>query len=325
MGVTVVTAADRDHRSTTDRADGSTRGIRARGHVPVRGARHHAGAQPAGVQRRRGRRPSATGSCRDQPEHGHGFVGARPAARSRVHGCERPPIRRDASPSDSSCPSASEGNACPMSARILDATIDTTAVSRPLLTRQRPRGHQAARVRPHARGARRQVVLWGAIYSCCIWMVALFWWATRRAAATICCSRRASADGPGLRGAAQPAGSAARHDAVRATRTADVDRAAVLCPCLGDRFRQVARAGLSYLPLAGALALSVVLILFGGGPAGSNAKVNLGPLQPVEFIRLLLALFLAGYFARRWESASTGSRPTRPGVHVPRLAQRAAR
>jgi cell division protein FtsW (lipid II flippase) len=58
---------------------------------------------------------------------------------------------------------------------------------------------------------------------------------------------------------------------------------------------------LSYLPLIGALSLSVLLILFGTGPGTSSARVNLGPLQPIEAIRLLLALFLAGYFARRWE------------------------
>jgi cell division protein FtsW (lipid II flippase) len=58
---------------------------------------------------------------------------------------------------------------------------------------------------------------------------------------------------------------------------------------------------LSYLPLAAALSLSVLLILFGTGPGTSAARVNLGPLQPIEAIRLLLALFLAGYFARRWE------------------------
>ncbi len=58
---------------------------------------------------------------------------------------------------------------------------------------------------------------------------------------------------------------------------------------------------LSYVPLLGALSLSVLLILFGSGPGSSTAKVNLGPLQPIEAIRLLLALFLAGYFARRWE------------------------
>ena len=60
-------------------------------------------------------------------------------------------------------------------------------------------------------------------------------------------------------------------------------------------------ASLSYLPLLAALSLSVLLILFGSGPGNSSAKVNLGPLQPIEVIRLLLAFFLAGYFARRWE------------------------
>ena len=58
---------------------------------------------------------------------------------------------------------------------------------------------------------------------------------------------------------------------------------------------------LSYVPLAGALSLSLLLVVFGSGPGASSAKVNLGPLQPVELTRLLLALFLAGYFARRWE------------------------
>jgi cell division protein FtsW (lipid II flippase) len=58
---------------------------------------------------------------------------------------------------------------------------------------------------------------------------------------------------------------------------------------------------LSYLPLIGALSLSVFLILFGTGPGRSSAKVNLGPVQPIEAIRLLLALFLAGFFSRRWE------------------------
>ena len=63
--------------------------------------------------------------------------------------------------------------------------------------------------------------------------------------------------------------------------------------------------------------MSLVLILFGSGPAGSNAKVNLGPLQPVEFIRLLLALFLAGYFARRWELLRDVRAQTVRAVRVP--------
>ncbi|HXW08700.1 MAG TPA: FtsW/RodA/SpoVE family cell cycle protein [Vicinamibacterales bacterium] len=58
---------------------------------------------------------------------------------------------------------------------------------------------------------------------------------------------------------------------------------------------------LIYLPLALAVGLSLALIGFGDGPTGSQARVNLGPVQPIEAIRLLLALFLAGYFARRWE------------------------
>ena len=66
-------------------------------------------------------------------------------------------------------------------------------------------------------------------------------------------------------------------------------------------FGRIGFAELSYLPLVGALSLSVLLILFGSGPGSSAAKVNLGPVQPIEAIRLLLALFLAGYFARRWE------------------------
>jgi cell division protein FtsW (lipid II flippase) len=69
----------------------------------------------------------------------------------------------------------------------------------------------------------------------------------------------------------------------------------------------------SYVPLAGALMLSVLLIVFGSGPGSSRVKVNLGPIQPIEAIRLLLALFLAGYFARRWELLR------QVGSRVPRL------
>jgi len=56
-----------------------------------------------------------------------------------------------------------------------------------------------------------------------------------------------------------------------------------------------------YTPLWIALAWFALLERFGTGPAGNDAKVNLGPLQPVEFIKILLVMFLAGYFAARWE------------------------
>lgn len=57
---------------------------------------------------------------------------------------------------------------------------------------------------------------------------------------------------------------------------------------------------LAYIPLLAALALSAALVLFGTGPGDSDAKVNLFGAQPIELIRLLIVLFLAGYFASRW-------------------------
>jgi cell division protein FtsW (lipid II flippase) len=57
--------------------------------------------------------------------------------------------------------------------------------------------------------------------------------------------------------------------------------------------------------LLASFAASLALLTFGSGPGVSDAKVNLslGPVtvQPVELIKVLLVLFLAGYFADRWE------------------------
>ena len=60
--------------------------------------------------------------------------------------------------------------------------------------------------------------------------------------------------------------------------------------------------GLSYVWLGISVLLALALALFGSGPGESDAKVNLGFFQPVEVIRLLLVLFLAGYFARNWDA-----------------------
>jgi cell division protein FtsI/penicillin-binding protein 2/cell division protein FtsW (lipid II flippase) len=56
-----------------------------------------------------------------------------------------------------------------------------------------------------------------------------------------------------------------------------------------------------YTPLLAAVALFGLLLKFGRGPGGTDIKVNLGPFQPVELIKILLVLFLAGYFTRNWE------------------------
>ncbi len=57
----------------------------------------------------------------------------------------------------------------------------------------------------------------------------------------------------------------------------------------------------TYLPLLGAVLLSIVLMVYGVGPGRSGVKVNLWGAQPVEAIRLLELLFLAGYLGSRWE------------------------
>ena len=69
-----------------------------------------------------------------------------------------------------------------------------------------------------------------------------------------------------------------------------------------------------YTPLLLAFALFIALLRLGSGPTGSDAKVNLGPFQPVEAIKVLIVFFLAGYFARNWERL----RDLREKVLVPR-------
>ena len=77
--------------------------------------------------------------------------------------------------------------------------------------------------------------------------------------------------------------------------------------------------------LAAALLLSLLLLAFGSGPGGSSAKVNLGPVQPIEAIRLLIVLFLAAYLGRRWEllrgvrSETFRGRQLPEWLRVPRL------
>jgi cell division protein FtsW (lipid II flippase) len=77
-------------------------------------------------------------------------------------------------------------------------------------------------------------------------------------------------------------------------------------------------------PLGLAVALAALLLVFGTGPGSSGAKVNVLGVQPVEAIRLLVVLALAGYFARRLEflrelsEAPTPSRPWLRYVRIPR-------
>jgi cell division protein FtsW (lipid II flippase)/cell division protein FtsI/penicillin-binding protein 2 len=52
-------------------------------------------------------------------------------------------------------------------------------------------------------------------------------------------------------------------------------------------------------PLAAALALAALLLIFGTGPGSSGVRVNLFGFQPVEVIRVLVVFALAAHLARR--------------------------
>jgi len=70
--------------------------------------------------------------------------------------------------------------------------------------------------------------------------------------------------------------------------------------CAIPSYERTVLRRLAFVPLLGALALSLELVALGRGPAGSDAKVNLFGAQPMELIRLFLVLFLAGYFSSKW-------------------------
>jgi len=91
----------------------------------------------------------------------------------------------------------------------------------------------------------------------------------------------------------------------------------LMSACSLADFSRAAFVEFSYLPLAAALGLCALLVAFGSGPGRSGAKVNLGPVQPIEAIRLLLAFFLAGYFSRRWELLRGLRSRTIRRVHLP--------
>jgi hypothetical protein len=119
------------------------------------------------------------------------------------------------------------GEPLPNVGALLDAQDGTTG--RSVLTR----GDLAA-IKPFAivrtsEAHQQLVVRWGAIYLASVWLVVLFWWALRLRGdyQLLAAAHLLTALGP-----SQSPGSAARHNAVRPTHAADGSRVAVFCPRL---------------------------------------------------------------------------------------------
>ena len=84
-----------------------------------------------------------------------------------------------------------------------------------------------------------------------------------------------------------------------------------------DRFRNLLPPGI--------LLAFVLLAAFGHGPQGSGARINLGPFQPLELVKVAFVLFGATYLARRigklrWQRERVGLlRIPRPALLLPAL------
>ena len=186
----------------------------------------------------------------------------------------------------------------------LFTTVDLAAIKPALIVR--------------SRGAHRRTVAWCAVsFLACFQLVSLTWYL-----------RGASGDRLLLAAAHLLAtlgfvAMLTRPDPLRDTLllvryTQGVTIAVGICAALSlVNIRKAAFLGWSYLSLGAALLLSLVLIAFGSGPGSSGAKVNLGPVQPIEAIRLLIAVFLAAYLGRRWELVRELRERSIRGHHVP--------
>src|SRR3984957_16947732 len=171
---------------------------------------------------------------------------------------------------------------------------------------------------------RNQLILWCVLFFCCFWGVHIFWALRRTGGPQYVLPSVLLLSGVGL------TLMVTLRDPLRDTLAFSsfaqgiAAGCAVLALASTLDYRKIS-GKLSYVFLIASFLLSAALILFGSGPTGSDAKVNLLGFQPAEGIRVLLVFFLAGYFAERWEFLRT-LRDQRKGlekisrwVEVPRL------
>ena len=149
---------------------------------------------------------------------------------------------------------------------------------------------------------RKAVLLAGVLYLLAFHAVALVWRLRGIRGDRAPAGSGAPAHRHRLCGAAEPRRSAARQPAVRALRGRQSSAGLPLMAASRSSTSAAAGPGAQlsaacWRPVAVG---AVDPVRHRPGHAAAR-KVNLGPVQPIEAIRLLLALFLAGFFARRWE------------------------
>jgi cell division protein FtsW (lipid II flippase) len=171
---------------------------------------------------------------------------------------------------------------------------------------------------------RKQLILWSVLFFCSFWAVHIYWSVRGIGGPQYVLPSVLLLSGVGL------TLMITLRDPLRDTLAFSSFAEGVACGCVVLAlastldFRRIS-GKLSYVFLMASFVLSAGLILFGSGPTGSDAKVNLLGFQPAEVIRVLIVFFLAGYFAERWEFLRT-LRDRRKGleklsrwVEVPRL------
>jgi cell division protein FtsW (lipid II flippase) len=239
-------------------------------------------------------------------------VGAIAQATVPIAAIERDPELRSYHERLRAARARTEGSGTPLQSLPLLTSSDLSAVKPFLVVRDR-------------RAVRNAVLLWAVLYLAAFHLVSLAWRvrAVRGDRAVVAAVHLLT----GIGFAVMIARSDPLRDTmlfVRFAQTVLVGAGVMALVSLAN-FRTSALRQFSFVPLAGAFVLSLLLIVFGSGPAGSNAKVNLGPVQPIEAIRLLIVLFLAGYFGRRWEllravrSETVRGRSMPAWLNVPRL------
>jgi cell division protein FtsW (lipid II flippase) len=171
---------------------------------------------------------------------------------------------------------------------------------------------------------RNQLILWSVLFFCTFWAVHIFWSLRGTGGPQYVLPSVVLLSGVGL------TLMVTLRDPLRDTLAFSTFAQGVAAGCVvlalasTVDYRRIS-GKLSYVFLIASFLLSAGLILFGSGPTGSDAKVNLLGFQPAEVIRVLIVFFLAGYFAERWELLRT-LRDQRKGlekisrwVEVPRL------